>query len=204
MINATKPTPTVGIYKIISPTGKIYIGQSVNIENRWKSYKRLNCKGQIKLYNSLKKYGSDNHIFEVIEICSLKFLNMKETYWKKYVLEKLNKNWDRVLFCELYDKGGPKSELTKKKISESSLGKKKSQQHKDNIRKARKGISFSEEHKNNMSNSRFRYKVFCVENNTIYKSANHASKELNIYPSSIIKVCQEIYHQTKGYTFKFI
>ena len=42
------------------------------------------------------------------------------------------------------------------------------------------------------------------ENGKIYKSANQASKDLNIYPSSIIKVCEGKYKQTKGYTFKFI
>ena len=204
MINTTKNIPITGIYKIISPTGKIYIGQSIDIEKRWKAYKRLNCKNQIKLYNSLKKYGYDNHIFEIIERCFLEVLNVRETYWKKEVLNELNQNWDKVLFCELYDKGGPKSELTKKKISESSLGKKKSQQHKDNIKRARTGISFTQHHKNNMSNSRFRYKILCLENNIIYKSAHHASKELNIYSSAIIKVCRGIYSQTKGYTFRFM
>ena len=47
----------IGIYKITSPTKKIYIGQSINIEYRIESYKKLiRCKKQIKLYNSLKKY----------------------------------------------------------------------------------------------------------------------------------------------------
>ena len=204
MINTAKTIPIIGIYKIISPTDKIYIGQSINIEKRWKSYKILNCKAQIKLYNSLKKHGCENHIFKIIEECPLEQLNKRETHWKKHHLEQNNQNWDKVLFCELYDKGGPKSESTKKKISESSLGKKKTQQHKDNIKKARTGISFTQHHKDNMSNSRFRYTVFCLENNTIYKSAHHASKELNIYPSSIIKVCKGLFSQTKGYTFKFM
>ena len=48
----------IGIYKIVSPSEKIYIGQSINIEKRWeKNYKTLKCKTQTKLYNSLKKYG---------------------------------------------------------------------------------------------------------------------------------------------------
>ena len=37
----------IGIYKITNPKGKIYIGQSINIENRFKVYKRYNCKGQV-------------------------------------------------------------------------------------------------------------------------------------------------------------
>jgi group I intron endonuclease len=60
----------IGIYKITSPSGKIYIGQSTNIENRFNSYRILDCKKQIKLYNSLKKYGWDNHIKEIVEECT--------------------------------------------------------------------------------------------------------------------------------------
>jgi group I intron endonuclease len=60
----------IGIYKITSPTNKIYIGQSVDIERRFKEYKRLNCKKQTKLYFSLKKHGVENHVFEILEECS--------------------------------------------------------------------------------------------------------------------------------------
>jgi hypothetical protein len=53
----------IGIYKITSPSNKIYIGQSNNILYRWKyCYKKLNCKSQRHLYNSLMKYGFDNHV----------------------------------------------------------------------------------------------------------------------------------------------
>lgn len=55
-----------GIYKITSPSGKIYIGQSTNLKNRLKQYKRLKCKNQTLIYNSLKKYGVDLHTFDVI------------------------------------------------------------------------------------------------------------------------------------------
>lgn len=56
----------VGIYKIISPSGKIYIGQSVNITRRFKQYKRLQCPQQTHLYNSFLKYGVNYHKFEVV------------------------------------------------------------------------------------------------------------------------------------------
>jgi len=105
----------IGIYKIISPTNKLYIGQSVDIDRRFKEYKRLNCKQQPKIYNSLQKYGSENHIFKIIEECSIDQLNEKELYWKIHynsISEGLN--------CELYDNGvGPRSEETKRRISEA-------------------------------------------------------------------------------------
>ena len=107
----------VGIYKITSPTNKTYIGQSIDINRRFKEYKRLNCKQQPKLYNSLQKYGPENHKFETIEECFLETLNEREIYWKQYY-NSINEG----LNCELYDNGiGPRSEETKRRISESLL-----------------------------------------------------------------------------------
>ena len=56
----------IGIYKITSPSNKIYIGQGIDIYIRWNEYKRLKCKRQPKLYASLKKHGVDNHKFEIV------------------------------------------------------------------------------------------------------------------------------------------
>tara|TARA_R110000868_G_scaffold111290_1_gene300723 strand:+ start:5218 stop:5709 length:492 start_codon:yes stop_codon:yes gene_type:complete len=54
------------VYMITSPSNRIYIGSTKNTEKRWAFYYSLNCKLQIKLYNSLLKYGPENHIFEVV------------------------------------------------------------------------------------------------------------------------------------------
>ena len=58
-----------GIYKITSPTGKIYIGQAVDVNKRWSEYNLNNSNliKQPKIYRSLIKYGIDNHKFEIIE-----------------------------------------------------------------------------------------------------------------------------------------
>lgn len=69
------------IYKIINPKGKIYVGKTKNYEQRLGYYKRLQCSQQRKIYNSLKKYGPENHIFEIIEECLYEELNEKEIYW---------------------------------------------------------------------------------------------------------------------------
>ena len=104
----------VGIYKIINPKGKIYIGQSTNIKNRKKHYKYLNSSSiGSKLFNSLRKYGWENHKFKIIEECSVKDLGRKEKYWKVYynsIQEGLNIQFDE-------EKGGILSEETRKKIS---------------------------------------------------------------------------------------
>ena len=56
-----------GIYKITSPTGRVYIGQSVDIEQRFKDYNRRPATRQVRLNKSFIKHGIENHLFEVIE-----------------------------------------------------------------------------------------------------------------------------------------
>lgn len=59
------------VYKITSPSGRIYIGStSLTVEERWSGYFYLKCKKQRKLYYSLSKYKPENHKFEIICECS--------------------------------------------------------------------------------------------------------------------------------------
>lgn len=113
-----------GIYKITSPSGRIYIGQSININFRWKQYKKLQaCNKQILLFRSFKKYGVDNHIFEIIEECPNNLLNKKERFWQDYY-DVLNSV--KGLNCKLTsteDKRGEHSQITKDKIGNSNKGK---------------------------------------------------------------------------------
>lgn len=67
-------TPIIGIYKITSPSGKIYIGQSVDIHRRWLDYKRAKYNRSYKLYCSFKKHGVLNHIFVGTNLVKIKFI----------------------------------------------------------------------------------------------------------------------------------
>ena len=58
---------TIGIYKITSPTGKIYIGQSIDIEKRSKTYKNGHSKNQPALNKSYKKHVFSKHTIEIIQ-----------------------------------------------------------------------------------------------------------------------------------------
>lgn len=111
----------IGIYKITSPTNKIYIGQSINIEKRFSDYKRLkNVIEQPKLYNSLKKHGVDRHKFEVVLECEVSELNDKERYYQELfncIKSGLNCN-----FVKSNDRSGALSDDTKLKISISKTG----------------------------------------------------------------------------------
>jgi len=75
----------VGIYKITSPSNKVYIGQSINIDKRFNQYKSLSqTTGQKRLHYSFKKYGINNHLFEIVESCSIDLLNERERYWQDF------------------------------------------------------------------------------------------------------------------------
>ena len=107
----------VGIYKITSPSGKVYIGQSVDLERRKCEYlSPSNSKSQRKLHNSIVKYGFSTHIFEIVEECAIKELNTRERHWQDFynVLEE-------GLNCRLtttLDRSGKVSKETDRKRSE--------------------------------------------------------------------------------------
>lgn len=136
----------IGIYKIINPEGKIYIGQSINIERRFGEYKRIQKRSAgRKLINSLLKYGVDNHIFEIIEECQIEKLHEQEYHWKLYY-----KSVENGLNCDYFDNsGGPRSEETKRKISEATKGKKRTEKTKQKLRKPK-----TELHKQNISKAK--------------------------------------------------
>lgn len=77
----------IGIYKITNlVNGKVYIGQSVDINRRIKRHKsrafNINSNGYgYPLYKAIRKYGIDNFSFEVLEECAKDELNEKEIYY---------------------------------------------------------------------------------------------------------------------------
>lgn len=55
-----------GIYKVVSPSGSVYIGQTKDFKARLCFYRKARCKGQRHLYHSIIKYGWDAHSCEII------------------------------------------------------------------------------------------------------------------------------------------
>jgi group I intron endonuclease len=130
-----------GIYKITSPSDKVYIGQSIDIERRFRYYKRIACKEQVKIYNSFLKYGVDAHIFEILELCETQDLNNRERYYQD--LYDSVANGLNLLYVKSEHFNGGHSEESKKKISESLKGRVFSDEHKYKIglNNSRRGMS---------------------------------------------------------------
>ena len=75
-----------GIYKITDINNmKCYIGQSVDIVNRFTQHCRCGCGIKTpkdnKLYAAMLKDGLDQFTFEIVEICPQEELNEKEKYY---------------------------------------------------------------------------------------------------------------------------
>ena len=93
----------------------------MDLNRRENEYGRLQCERQPKLYYSLTKHGWDKHEWLKYEY-PVEVLDEMEVQFKLEVINTLG--WDKALFCEVYDTGGgPKSESTRNKISESNKGK---------------------------------------------------------------------------------
>jgi len=142
-----------GIYLIQSPTEKIYIGQAIDIEKRWETYKKYECKGQIHLYNSFKKYGVENHSFHIAYECEEKDLNKEERFYQD-VFDVTGKNGLNCKLTKTDDRSGSLSDETKRKISKSHKGKIVSEVTKLKMSEANKGKILSDVTREKMSKTR--------------------------------------------------
>lgn len=159
---------SIGIYKITSPSGKIYIGQSKNIENRFSKYRIGDCLSQKKLRNSFLKYGVLNHTFEILEVCFKEILNERECYYIAFF-----DTWNTKHGLNLRQGGvyGSHSQESIEANRKAHTGKKASQETKDKMRESRakwtmppetgrkiseakKGIKFSKEHAQKLADVR--------------------------------------------------
>ena len=81
--------PKCGIYKFTNKiNGKIYIGQSIDINARKRSHiNDAYCKGKdsnCPFHQAIIKYSENGFNFEIIEECPKELLNEREKYWIQY------------------------------------------------------------------------------------------------------------------------
>jgi hypothetical protein len=78
-----------GIYKITNQENQMcYVGQAVNIADRWKQHIKRGLGAETptknKLYPAMAEFGVENFTFEIIEECDKAQLNDREDYWQEY------------------------------------------------------------------------------------------------------------------------
>jgi group I intron endonuclease len=120
-----------GIYKISNiVNNKVYVGQSKNIYKRWQEHyyelKNNRNKNQHLQY-SFNKYGEENFIFDIIEVCDIDSLDYLERHYIK-----LYNSIDRS-FGYNNENGGNKGKIKSLesclKISKSRIGKYSGENH---------------------------------------------------------------------------
>lgn len=113
----------IGIYKITNKiNGKSYIGQSIQIESRWKQHINAALRGScFHIHNAIRKYGKDNFIFDVIELTTEDLLNEREIYYiSKY--DTFNNGYNLTKGGD-GNRGWIVNDETRRKISEAKKGK---------------------------------------------------------------------------------
>lgn len=194
---------------ITSPTGRIYVGSTHNVEQRWKTYKKASCKTQPKLYNSFKKYGVKNHIFQIIWKSAIEEMLKYETlFGRQYDVLSINNlnlalpKLGDVHTCiseetrekmKIAQKGKKMSKEAIEKTRLANIGKIISQEQRNNHSKLMKGKKLSKEHIENRTKGQIIPIIQMDLNNNFIKeweSSASAERELGFSRSHIIKCCK--------------
>jgi len=213
-----------GIYCIENLVNhKKYIGQSNDIEHRWKAHKyalNSNCHDNDYLQKSWNKYGCDNFKFYIVELCDVERLDEREVYYidfydtlnrdngynltsggganKRYSEEVCNRISQALI-------GHSVSLETRTKVSEHHAdvsgknhpmyGKKHSEEAKEKMRQAAIGRPSARKNLN---------AVLCIELNAMFDNATEAGKKLNFDSSAILKCCRGERKTCGGYQWAFV
>lgn len=197
----------IGIYKITSPTDKIYIGQSWNIVKRWKQHKKGSQ--NLRVRRSITKHGVDAHLFEVahelpIDVspdilntyeqfymdqyrqCGFELLNLKEAGKTGRMTDDVKRQ------MSISGKGKVLSEITRRRISEARIGIKFSDSHLAKMRIVRIGTKHTEEAKRKISEGNKGKKKKWPESAVQWKSKKVLDTKTGIVYPTITKAAFQI------------
>ena len=183
----------VGIYAIQNNiNGKLYIGQSIDIERRWKD--EQTCKGAVNDYltRSFEKYGIQNFSFYIIEECKKEDLNNREKFYIK-----LYHSLDNEFGYNLTSGGDSQysrpyqkiSEEHKKKISLANKGRKRTLEEIEKM-KTTKQKNLLESHK---------IDIWCYETNITYHSIEECIEKLGIRKDSLFRCLRKAQESANGF-----
>ena len=161
----------IGIYKIENKVnGHVYIGQSINIRERWFEHRgdlRNNKHINSHLQNAWNKYGENNFVHKIIEMCEVYDLDDREKYWISFY-DSANKHKGYNISPGGQGSHGTSDE-TRAKLSASGKGRTFTKERNENLSKKLKGRVFSDEHKLHLSLS-WQFRIALKHPDTWYKN----------------------------------
>lgn len=184
------PIPsTSGIYRITCvPTGKFYIGSSVNLRKRWNEHRNGLTRqdhGNPKLQRAWNKHGEQAFIFEVLELVLAPFLLEREQHYLDTLKPFSNKGFN-IAKASNSTLGRETSLETREKIAAAQRGRKHTDEHIQKASQGRKGRKHTKESRAKMSLSQLGNKKALGNTNRLGKehspetrakmSANSSSK----------------------------
>lgn len=136
---------TQGIYQILGPGGRCYVGQSTNVESRLREHFSLLRRGahnNLHLERAWAKYGEEAfsaRILEVVEDSAL--LTPREQYWIEH-FDAFRNGYNRAAIAGVppSQKGVAKTKEHRQKIAQAHTGKVFTEAHRAAISAAKKGV----------------------------------------------------------------
>jgi group I intron endonuclease len=192
---------TSGIYGIFQGN-RVYIGQSVNIEKRWRVHKtllKLNKHHCQFLQRVSHKYGSSSLQFNILEVCSASELDNLETQvWEGYEARGFtmmnSKPEGGVLRGENHHRfGGTHTEEARAKMREAKLGENHPFFGKTHTDEAKKKMSKSHE--------KFSFIILHVATGNRYETTNLEQwcKDFRVYPNHLSQTFDGPRKTSQGY-----
>jgi group I intron endonuclease len=157
-----------GIYMIKNKiNNKIYIGSSININNRWNQHKSSLLRGVHKsryFQNSYNKHGIENFEFSVMEIIDnqSQLLIREQYYLNLYKPYERDNGYNIDKSAEHSRLGMKHTKETKEKISKIFKGRKLSENHRKNVIKSLIGREKSEETRGKIGLKNRKFNEECV------------------------------------------
>ena len=207
------------IYCYTSPSGKQYIGQTVNESRRkaYHKYQAFSLNAKTIFHVAIRKYGFENFKYEVLHknLTSKSEMNILEE------MEILNRNTlapngynlnsgglshipTKEVCKKMYKNriGIRPNEEKRKKMSDWKIGRNRTDDYRKKLSEAKKGKKHTEQSKINMGRSHFK-KVICIETGIIYDSIKEAGELTSASKQSISCACRCVYETAGGYHWEY-
>lgn len=207
------------IYKLTSPSGKIYIGQTQSLYDRVRRYRGGKFNKYMK--RAVDKYGLENIKLEILEKdIPLELLDKREQFYLD-TLQPFDGNGYNICREASTTRGVSKSEKEKLAMTERSklrvgklnpfYGKKHSEDSKQKQRDAKVDKKLTKSHIDSFCGAgqeAVKRKVHQIDKNTLviiktWDYIRQASKELKIHEGSITNACKGKYKTAGGFKWEY-